>query len=113
MSAIDARPGVGRGFAFGALPSPGLYMSRTSFLPVTGPAPWGAPDSTMTGAQTLPACFVIRSSGLSRSGISCSGAARCCCNASVAWGRRCRTVIACREPCDGGVVVAGVYWDVL
>ena len=59
MSASDARPGTGRVFAFGALALAWALYVPYFFLPVTGPAPWGAPDSSMTGVQTFPACFVI------------------------------------------------------
>jgi hypothetical protein len=59
MGGSDARPGPDKGFAFGALALAWVLYILYFFLPVTGPEPWGAPDSSLTGAQTFQACFAF------------------------------------------------------
>jgi hypothetical protein len=59
MSATNGKPGIGRGFAFGALAIAWASYVSYFFLPVVGPAPWGAADSSITGLDTFLACFVI------------------------------------------------------
>src|SRR5262249_53743934 len=114
MSASDGRPGTSRAFAFGALALAWALYVPYFFLPVTGPAPWGEPDSSMTGVLTFPALRRVAVSLACRSRacpvlgwLGVTGAAL------VAWGSRCRTVVARCEPCDGGIVMASVHWDVL
>jgi len=58
MSAIDAGPRVSSEYAFGGLTLAWVLYVPYFFVPVTGPQPWGAPDSTVTGTGLLVVCFL-------------------------------------------------------